>query len=131
MFRPDFRFPSPKVISSTTAVRPDHTAWVARGEYAFGDVSGDDAARADNTPGADADARTDDRAPADPHVRPDLDRLAEFPLSTHLGVERVEGGVNLHAGPNSVKSPMRTAHSSRTTQLKLKKTRLPRRMLEP
>ena len=76
-------------------------------------------------------AGTEDRPAADPHIGTDLDGPGELLRPAQVGVHRVRGGVDWTAGPNSVKSPISTRHTSRTTQLKLKKTRSPSRMFEP
>lgn len=57
---------------------------------------GDYATRADDAPRTDCHARTNDSPAANPHVRADLDRLAELLLAAQLCVKRVGGSINLH-----------------------------------
>lgn len=57
---------------------------------------GDYAARADDAPRTDCHAWTNDRSAANPHVRADLDRLAELLLAAQLCVKRVGGSIYLY-----------------------------------
>ena len=84
---------------SSSSTGRDHPAGVAGGEHPVGDVAGDDAAGADHRPRADPDPGEDQRPAADPDVRADLDRLAELLLASQLGIERMQRGEDLHAGP--------------------------------
>src|SRR5690606_31083196 len=83
----------------------DHSAGIARGEYARRNVSSHDAPSSDDRSLTDRDAGAKDRTATDPHVRTNLDRLAEFLLSPKLGIHWMRGGVNLHRGAKKRKVP--------------------------
>jgi hypothetical protein len=62
-------------------------ARITRGEYRVRDISRHNASTSYDGSRSDADASGNDRSAADPHVRPDLDRLPELFAPPSLGVE--------------------------------------------
>src|SRR5262249_34257348 len=81
-------------------------AGIAGCEHPVGDVPRDDTASTYHGPRADLDARTDDRAPANPHIGAYLDRLGELLHPPKVGIHGVHGCVDLNrrteerVGPN-------------------------------
>ena len=100
------------------------------GEHRLRYVARDHASCADHGARADAHAGQDDGRAADPDVRADLHGLAVFQPRGGVRVEWMQRRKD-HARVKRVKLPMRTGHTSSTTQLKLKNTRSPSSMLEP
>ena len=89
-------------------------------------------ARTNNRIVADGSAGENDSATADPDIPANPDGSSEFKTLTPLRrIARMIGRVDLTAGPICVPSPIVTSTTSRITQLKLRKTSDPRRMLKP
>ena len=95
------------------------------------DIPRDHAAGADHGAVANGDAGEDDGAAADPDVAADPHRTAEFKAgSPRLGVARVVGGVDLRRRSDlGAVADDNTSTTSRMTQLKLRNTSSPSRML--
>src|SRR5262245_44981213 len=85
----------PSVRRVRTVDLSNDPAWVARGEYAIGDVPRDHASGSDHRLRTDLHPGTEDGSAAYPDVRPDLDRLAELLRPPQVGNHRVGGGVDL------------------------------------
>jgi hypothetical protein len=78
---------------------PNQPTRIPGSEHAVRDVPRDDASGPDYRLRADIHARANDRPAADPHIRADLDGLAELLLPTQFGVHWVRGRVDLHRRP--------------------------------
>ena len=110
----------------------DHFARIPGGKNIIRHVARYHAASADHRPISYADPRANDRSPAYPDVGADLHRFPELkPLRLISASIGWVAAYICTAGPKSTLLPMVTGITSRTTQLKLKNTLLPSRILLP